>query len=53
MAKLKMGGKRRPASILDVVLLLLLFTASGQAWAGSRTGEQKAAGESPATTQLP
>lgn len=50
MAKLKMGGKRRPASILDVVLLLLLFTASGQAWAGSRTGEHKVAGESPATT---
>src|SRR5678816_3572482 len=27
------------------------FTASGQAWAGLRTGEQKAVVESPATTQ--
>src|SRR6185312_1046501 len=51
MAKLKIGGKWRLVSILEVVLLLLSFTASGQAWPGLRTGEQKAAVESPATTQ--
>ena len=51
MAKLKMGGKWRPAAVLEVSLLFLLFTAYGQAGAGLRTGEQRAAGESPATTQ--
>ena len=51
MAKLKMGGKRRRTSILEVVLLLLLFTVPGRVWAGQPTEVQKAAGESPATTQ--
>ncbi len=46
-----MGGKWRWVSIVEVVLLLLSFTASGQAQAGVRIAEQKAAGESPATTQ--
>jgi hypothetical protein len=50
MAKLKMGGKRRPASILEVALLLLLFAASGQARAGQPRGGQRGGGESPATT---
>ncbi|MGZ4732805.1 MAG: hypothetical protein ACXVZH_11750, partial [Terriglobales bacterium] len=51
MTKLKMGAKRRQASILEVVFLLLVFTFSGQARAGLGTIEQTAAGESPATTQ--
>ena len=51
MAKLKMGGKRRPVSILEVVLLLLSLTASGRVWAGQLTEVPEAAGGSPATTQ--
>ncbi len=51
MAKLKMGGKWRWTSILEVVLLVLLFIVPGRVWAGQPTEVQKAARESPATTQ--
>ena len=52
MAKLKMGGKRCPGvRSLTLFLLLLLFAAFGQAQAGQPEEKQKAAGESPATTQ--
>ena len=44
MAKLKMGGKRRRTSILEVVLLLLLFTVSGRAWAGQPDRRAKSRG---------
>ncbi|MBZ5652007.1 MAG: hypothetical protein LAO18_16165 [Acidobacteriia bacterium] len=50
MTKLKMGAKRRQASIFEVVFLLLLFTFSGQARAGLPAGAEKGAGESSATT---
>ena len=49
MAKSKMGGKRRQASILELVFLVLLFTVSGQAQAGLRTEAREAASQSLAT----
>ena len=52
MAKLKMGGKWRSGRrSLKLFCFFCSFTASGQAQAGVRIAEQKAAGESPATTQ--
>jgi hypothetical protein len=51
MAKSKMGGKWRRASILEVVVLVLLFIVPGRVWAGQPTEVRRAAGESPATTQ--
>jgi len=51
MAKFKTGGRRCPALILRLILLLLLLAVYGQAQAGQSEDKQKAAGESPATTQ--
>ena len=51
MAKSKMGGKRRQASILEIAFLVLLFTVSGQAQAGLRTAAREAASQSLARTQ--
>ena len=51
MAKLKTGGKKCLAIILNGILLLLLLPACGWTQAGQPEEKQKAAGESPATTQ--
>lgn len=50
MAKSKIGVTRCRASIFRLILLLLLVTFCGQAWAGLDKEKQKAAGESPAPT---
>jgi hypothetical protein len=47
----KICGKRCPAPILRLILLLLLLSAFGQAQAAQSEGKQKTAGEPPATTQ--
>ncbi len=51
MAKFKADGWKCQASIVRLILLLLLLAAFGWAQAGQPQEKQKAAGESPATTQ--
>jgi hypothetical protein len=51
MAKLKTGGKKCQALILNLILLLLLLSACGWAQAGQSEEKQKTAGESSASSQ--
>src|SRR6202142_535019 len=51
MANFKTGGKRSKAPILRLLLILLFLSAFAQAQVGQSEEKQKAAGESPATTQ--
>ena len=51
MPKFTTVGNRSKASILRLLLIVLLFAAFGRAMAGQSEEKQKAAGESPATTQ--
>jgi hypothetical protein len=51
MAKFTAGGKWRHVLVFKLIVLVLLLAVYGQAQAGQTEAQQKAAGESPATTQ--
>src|ERR1700722_18808026 len=50
MVKFRAGGKWRHVLVVELIFLLLLLAVYGQAQAGQTEAQQKAAGESPATT---